>query len=81
MIVHLFPIAHNRSKRSWLVSASGGRQLRGVEGEALEDILAQWERDWGKITQLKKEKELSISEAEAKIEQMRKAHLEKRGEQ
>lgn len=79
MTVHVFPISDKRSgKRLWLVSAGGGRQLRGVEGETLIEMREQWERTWGKIGQLKKEKECTLAQAEATIEQMRKAFLERR---
>ena len=78
MTVHLFPVTVKRGTRLWLVSAGGGRQLRGEADETREQLIAQWERTWGKITQVKKEKEADFAAVEARIEQMRKAFLERR---
>lgn len=78
MIVHIFPVVDKKGKRFWLVSRSAGRQLRGTYNETLPAIMDQWTKTVGKIDEVVREKEMSLREAEQKIDQMRRLYLEKR---
>ena len=77
MTVYLFTIVRGKLRVIWLVSKSGGRQLRGSERETEKQIVAQWESQVGEIDKLvRQEEEVTTHEAEQIIATMRRRHLE-----
>ncbi len=77
-LVYLFPVTVARSTRWWLVSRSGGRQMRGCPDEKLTDVIAQWEATYGEIDKLEREKAMTFKEAEERIAELRRAYYERK---
>lgn len=78
-LIYAIPIvAKGKPKRWWLVSRSGGRQLRGQPDESLPAMQEQWEAQIGPIDKMERLADMTVRQAEDKINGLRKTYLERK---